>query len=587
MKGVALVAAVVIVAQHSGALNAQTEAVVAFVNVNVVSMEREQVDPGRTVVVRGHRIVAIDASSPPAGSLVIDGNGGFLAPGLTDSHVHLTTDMPWAPARADFGDAVLYLAHGVTTVVNLRGTPTQLDWKRRVEAGELPGPTIYTSGEFLNEPRVSTPEDVQREVEAQTRDGYDVIKFHEIFDPATPFLGQPRLSRASYLQIFETARRANIRVVGHAPVNLDIGALLAASGGAVAHVGELVRLYFRPPVWVFLGYAASTLVLLTIAGGWGAAALWRRLRGRPVNPDRLIRVRLLMSSVLAGSVAAFVVGALAGLGGQFFDSGAWRLGFVVVSGALVVVALLTVVAGVRVLRDGAVPIGSRGVVVLATLACLVVAYTSAVHYIPGVWKTGESGRSRLATRIRDAHISVQTTLGIYDVGVGATESAARVVNDPAFSALLPQTQALWRGVASRPRPGALMSLVEMPPRYADFTRAITGSLHRSGVQLLAGTDAMGAPLLLPGRSLLLELALLVDSGLTPFDAIRTATVNPSQFLGRNEEFGTIAVGKRADLLLLERNPLEDVAAFNHPLGVMVRGRWLPREKLQSLLSALR
>ena len=49
---------------------------------------------------------------------------------------------------------------------------------------------------------------------------------------------------------------------------------------------------------------------------------------------------------------------------------------------------------------------------------------------------------------------------------------------------------------------------------------------------------------------------IVRSGLTPFDAIRTATVNPSRFLGMDKEFGTIAVGKRADLLLIERNPLE-------------------------------
>src|SRR5688572_29736678 len=132
-----------------------------------------------------------------------------------------------------------------------------------------------------------------------------------------------------------------------------------------------------------------------------------------------------------------------------------------------------------------------------------------------------------------------------------------------------------------------MSLVEMPPRYADFTRAIAGSLHRNRVQLLAGTDAMGLPMALPGRSLLRELVLLTQSDLTPFEAIRTATVNPAKFLGQEHEFGTIAVGKRADLLLLERNPLEEVSAFDHPVGVMARGRWIPRETLHSLVSAMR
>ena len=244
MKGVAIVTAALVVGHHCTTTLAQTDSLVTFVNVNVVSMDRDQVEPGRTVTVRGDRIVAIGASSPPDGSLVVDGRGGYLAPGLTDSHVHLTTDMPWAPARPGFGDAALYLAHGVTTVVNLRGTPMQLDWKRRVEAGELPGPTIYTSGEFVNEPRVSTPDEVQREVEAQARDGYDLIKFHEI--AALPVWRQPGLSRASYLRMFESARRADIQVVGHVPVNLGVDALLASSGGAVAHVGELVRAVLPP-----------------------------------------------------------------------------------------------------------------------------------------------------------------------------------------------------------------------------------------------------------------------------------------------------------------------------------------------------
>jgi imidazolonepropionase-like amidohydrolase len=104
---------------------------------------------------------------------------------------------------------------------------------------------------------------------------------------------------------------------------------------------------------------------------------------------------------------------------------------------------------------------------------------------------------------------------------------------------------------------------------------------------LAGTDAMGLPMIIPGSSLLRELHLLNQSGLTPYEAIRSATVSPANFLGKEKDFGAIAVGKRADLLLLDRNPLETVSALNQPVGVMVRGRWLPRERLQEILSALR
>jgi adenine deaminase len=59
---------------------------------------------------------------------VIDGRGRFLLPGLTDAHVHINTGMPWVPTRDDFGEAPLYLAHGVTTIFNLSGLPAQLEW---------------------------------------------------------------------------------------------------------------------------------------------------------------------------------------------------------------------------------------------------------------------------------------------------------------------------------------------------------------------------------------------------------------------------------------------------------------------------
>ena len=93
-------------------------------------------------------------------------------------------------------------------------------------------------------------------------------------------------------------------------------------------------------------------------------------------------------------------------------------------------------------------------------------------------------------------------------------------------------------------------------------------------------------MLIPGSSLVRELTLLQLSGLTPFETIRTATVNSAKFLGKENEFGTIAVGKRADLILLDGNPLEELSAFSEPLGVMVRGKWLSREHLDTLLAKL-
>jgi len=79
----------------------------------------------------------------------------------------------------------------------------------------------------------------------------------------------------------------------------------------------------------------------------------------------------------------------------------------------------------------------------------------------------------------------------------------------------------------------------------DFMKRVTATLHRAGVPLVAGTDALGAPLIVPGISIHEELRLLTESGLTPYEALRTATINPAVFLRKDQEFGTVHVGKRA------------------------------------------
>jgi len=115
---------------------------------------------------------------------------------------------------------------------------------------------------------------------------------------------------------------------------------------------------------------------------------------------------------------------------------------------------------------------------------------------------------------------------------------------------------------------------------------VAGALHRAGVPLMAGTDAMGFPFIPRGSSLHHELELLTQSGLTPYEAMRAATVVPASFLGKDKEFGTITTGKRADLLLLDENPLKDVTRLRRPIGVMARGRWFTRDELQQMLAAL-
>jgi imidazolonepropionase-like amidohydrolase len=99
---------------------------------------------------------------------------------------------------------------------------------------------------------------------------------------------------------------------------------------------------------------------------------------------------------------------------------------------------------------------------------------------------------------------------------------------------------------------------------------IVKALHDAGARLLAGTDFAGY-FVPPGYSPHEELQNLVAAGLTPFEALRAATADAADFLNKANDFGTVAAGKRADVLLLSAYPLEDVRNAARIEGVMVRG----------------
>jgi imidazolonepropionase-like amidohydrolase len=116
-----------------------------------------------------------------------------------------------------------------------------------------------------------------------------------------------------------------------------------------------------------------------------------------------------------------------------------------------------------------------------------------------------------------------------------------------------------------------------------FQTQLVRAFHRAGVPLLVGSDAPAAGVV-PGYSLHEELRNLVEVGLTPYDALAAATRNAASFLG-TDEFGTVEPGKRADLLLLEGNPLLDVTNAQRIVGVLVRGRWHTTAELHTFTPA--
>jgi len=111
---------------------------------------------------------------------------------------------------------------------------------------------------------------------------------------------------------------------------------------------------------------------------------------------------------------------------------------------------------------------------------------------------------------------------------------------------------------------------------------IVSIMHQAGVTIMAGTDAP-MPGVYPGFALQEELKLLVESGLTPFDALRSATLEPARFLGITDIAGSVAVGKRADLVLLDADPTKDIDNARRIRAVVLDGRLLLRPQLDALL----
>lgn len=111
----------------------------------------------------------------------------------------------------------------------------------------------------------------------------------------------------------------------------------------------------------------------------------------------------------------------------------------------------------------------------------------------------------------------------------------------------------------------------------------TGDAHRAGVRVLAGTDA-GDSFVYPGSSLHDELAELVAAGLTPAEALRAATLDGAEFLGRTADFGTVQAGRVADLVLLDADPLTDVRNTARIRAVVLGGRLLDRAALDGLVA---
>jgi imidazolonepropionase-like amidohydrolase len=142
----------------------------------------------------------------------------------------------------------------------------------------------------------------------------------------------------------------------------------------------------------------------------------------------------------------------------------------------------------------------------------------------------------------------------------------------------PMQKEIWSFISNMYRQIPPDARTKLRNDFEKFQRPFTKIFHDKGGQLMTGTDSL-MPRLVSGFSLHQELQELVDVGLTPYEALRTSTTIPYEYLGEASDSGTIEVGKRTDLLLVDANPLEDISAASKIAGVMMRGRWIEKGEI--------
>ena len=208
----------------------QSESVYAFVDVNVIPMNRDGVLAHQTVIVRDGRIVQMGAAAQvkaPAGAITVDGRGKYLMPGIAEMHGHLPN--PNAGPELTENVLFLYVANGVTTVRGMQGNLSHLELKARIARGELLGPRLWVPGPALTGNAAPTPEAGRRLVEEQHAAGFDHLKIHE------------GMTRETYDTVVATAKRLGMRFAGHVPDAVGVYHAIESGQASIDHLDNYVE----------------------------------------------------------------------------------------------------------------------------------------------------------------------------------------------------------------------------------------------------------------------------------------------------------------------------------------------------------
>jgi len=451
-------------------LSETNEQVTAFKNISLVPLTDENIVKDQTVLVKGTRILEIGPSNGvniPENTIVIDGEGAYLMPGLADMHMHTrpgwVSDYPVSPLN-------LYLANGVTTIrcFGPRGGSGKyvLQWRDEIDEGKRIGPTIYTCGPILYGP-VKDPRGVVREQKAQ---GFDFVKLYSF------------VSKDEFHEAIATAQQLGIYTAGHIPFSVGLDGVLSEGMNEIAHIEELD--------FEFLDFDRSKKL------------------------GRMEWFRYLMELAVQQWGESF------GLDMEVLEK----------------------------------------------------RYQSAVSEVIG--------------KVQSAHVPVCTTLV-------AGQGIVQKLFEPETFLARPESTYLppWYRDAFRQGKEKHQVMFKGHEKLAPFKYKmelmLLRKLKQAGVHLVLSTDAgTGSMGIVPGFSIHDELRILTENGFTPYEAIATGTINASKVVKAMigvDDFGTIEEGKRADLILVNENPLEDVAHIKDLRGVMTAGRWYEKAALQKMI----
>jgi len=458
----------------SAPVSAATDSELVINDVTVIPMDKESGDEHQVVTIHDGLIVGIakqSANPPGSNTVVIDGRGKFLIPGLVDAHAHI---LPLR-ARLKAGDSRYnrlkseiqpshpydsrmlfpYLREGVTTVFHLGGGGSDvLELRDLIQSGVILGPRIVVGKKIDGPPEavvtalheapppssVEHPEtaaDGREAVESAIAGHYDFIKLYQ------------HLNQETYDAIQTAAHDAHLVTVGHLP---ELGCSNCASPehpflvplNDIAHAEELGRYAMQNDL------DPSELSVLT---------------------DRVLRAHSMLTPTL---------------------------------------------------------VTSRSIL-----------YMYVHRHLPPLPE------------------EVLLTVDPITLDDWQPENTRYLTED------------------FRKQPG-----LDRYPAGFDFDRVLTRKLFRSGTPLLIGADAPTVPGLAYGYSVHQEMLEINSLGLTPYQVLRAAMVTPHELMHDSDRVGLVKVGQRADLVLLNANPLDDIRNARDIAGVIVGGRWLSARRLR-------